>query len=58
MEKSRQWEKLLPQRTEIAYLVLGVFAAKADSNSRGEKTVSAKDTELHVSEYQNHRITE
>lgn len=45
---TRQWEKLLPQRTKIAYLVLGVFAAKANSKPNGEKTVQAKYTEFHI----------
>lgn len=37
----RQWEKLLPQMTEIAYLVLRIFAAKANSKLSGQKTVLA-----------------
>lgn len=37
----RQGEKLLPQTIEIAYLVLRIFAAKANLKLSGEKTVLA-----------------
>lgn len=47
-QSTAQWEKLLLERAETAYLVLAVVTAKANSKISGEETVSAKHTELYV----------